>query len=311
MKIAIIGAGAMGCLFGGKLASVADVCFYDVNPKQVDAINEHGLIMTKDGEDIVVKARATTDPKEIGIVDAAIFFTKYLFLDSAATDALNCVGEDTVVLTLQNGLGTVDILKKYFPAKSICYGLTAYTSDIKGFGHIEMTTTDPATGTYFWPLTNKVTPQITALEETMREAGFAVEVTKEVDKKIWRKLMVNCAENTLCAILRVTVGQLVDFEPSYELLKQVVYEVSDVARAKGIDISRQEGLEYVDEVSAGVRGHFPSMGLDVKMHRKTEIACLNEAVAAEGKRYGVETPMLTTLARMIRTLEEHYEDATY
>ena len=310
MKIAIIGAGAMGCLFGGKLAAAADVCLYDVNQQQVDAINQHGLIMTCGDQETVVRMRATAQAKKIGPVDACLFFTKYRFMDQAARDALECVGPETVVLTLQNGLGCADLLKKYFPEHQIAYGLTAYTSDLKGPGHIEMTTTS-SVGTYFWPMDNCVRPPLKLLETTMTQAGFEVEITRQVNERIWRKLMVNCAENTLCAILRITVGQVVDTPECYELLKQVVFEISDVAAAKGIWISREEGLRYVEQVSSSVREHLPSMGLDVKLHRPTEIMCLNEAVVAEGRRLGVATPMLDTLAKMIRTIEANYDHLAF
>ncbi len=305
MKIAIIGSGAMGCLFGGHLSRVADVCLYDVNQPHMDAVNEHGLIMTQEDKKYVVHPRATTDPKQIGIVDAAIFFTKYTFMESAVRDALHCIGPDTLVVSLQNGLGAVDVIRKSVPDAQIAYGLTAYTSDMKGYGHIELTTHD-SVGTYFWPVTGVVTDKQKQLEAVMNEAGFDTHVTQEVDKKIWLKLMVNCSENTLSAILRMTVGQLVKTPGSMELVRQIVSEISAVACAKGIQITPEEGLQYVLDVSAAVEHHLPSMALDVEKSRKTEIAVLNEAVAAEGKKVGVPTPIISGVACMIRALEDNY-----
>lgn len=310
MKIAIIGAGAMGSLFGGHLSQVADVCLYDVNAQHMQAIRENGLHMTQGEKETVVYPRATTDPKEIGIVDAAIFFTKYTFMQSAVADALHCIGPNTLVLTLQNGIGSVDVITQRVPESQVAYGLTAYTSDMKGPGHIELTT-QQSVGTYFWPCTGVVSPTAKALEETMNKAGFHTEITEGVNKMIWRKLMINCSENTLCALLRVTVGQLVGTPESYEILRAIVYEISDVAQAKGIDLCREEGLRYVDEVSRAVMGHLPSMALDVKNGRKTEIACLNEAVAAEGARLGIPTPTVTMAARMVRTLEANYQNLAF
>ena len=305
MKIAIIGSGAMGCLFGGHLSRVADVCLYDVNQQHMDAVNEHGLIMTRGEEKFVVHPRATTNPKEIGIVDAAIFFTKYTFMEAAVRDALNCIGPETFVVSLQNGLGAVDVIRKSVPDSQIGYGLTAYTSDMKGPGHIELTTLE-SVGTYFWPVTGVISEKARELEKTMNEAGFDTQITEDVNKKIWRKLMVNCSENTLSAILRMTVGQLVHTPGSMELIRQIVNEISAVACAKGIEITPEEGLQYVLEVSAAVEHHLPSMGLDVAKGRRTEIAVLNEAVAAEGKKVGVETPVISAVACMIRALEENY-----
>ena len=310
MKIAIIGAGAMGSLFGGHLAQVADVCLYDVNAQHMQAIHDNGLRMTQGDRETVVHPRATTDPKKIGSVDVVIFFTKFTFMESAVADALYCIGPSTLVLTLQNGIGSADVIRRAVPEAQVAYGLTAYTSDMKGPGHIELTT-EQSVNTYFWPCTGVVSPMAKALEETMNRAGFHTEITESVNRMIWRKLMINCSENTLCALLRVTVGQLVGTPASYEVLRAIVYEISDVARAKGIDISREEGLRYVDEVSGAVPGHLPSMALDVKNGRKTEIACLNEAVAAEGARLGIPTPTVTMAAHMIRTLEAHYQSLAF
>ena len=133
-----------------------------------------------------------------------------------------------------------------------------------------------------------------------------MEITRDVDERIWKKLMVNCSENTLCGILRMRVGQLVHTHESYEILKQVVGEVCSVARAKGIEISNEAGLAYVMEISRAVESHLPSMALDIQKERKTEIACLNEAVIAEGRKLGVTTPILEMTAYMVRAIEKNY-----
>ena len=310
MKIAIIGAGAMGSLFGGQIGQVTDVCLYDVNKEHIEAIQRNGLLMTQGEKKKYVKVRATTNPEEIGLADVAMIFTKYLYTGSAMQDAMPCIGPDTLVLTLQNGIGNVEIIKEFVPENQIAYGLTAQTSDIKGPGHLEMTTRQ-SVGTYFWPLNGVVTEKMKELERIMNQAGLETEITPDVDLKIWRKLMINTSQNTLCALLRVRVGQLMATPSSYEIVKQIVFEVSDVARAKGINISREEGLKYVESVTESVKEHVPSMAIDVMNKRKTEIACLNEAVVAEGKRLGVATPMLEMVARMIRTLEANYDNLVY
>lgn len=305
MKIAIIGAGAMGSLFGGKLSLAADVCLYDVNRLHVEAVNKNGLIMTQGEYRYVTHPRATYDPKEIGIADAVIFFTKYTFMEAAVKDALNCIGPATFVVSLQNGIGAADVIRRYVDDSQVAYGLTAYTSDMKGPGHIEMTTREQV-GTYFWPVNGVISEKARTLERVMNEAGFKTEITKDVDKKIWKKLMINCSENVLSSILRLPVGKLTETEGSMELIRRIIREISSVAKAKGIDLTEEEGLDYVLEVSKAVEEHLPSMALDVKNHRKTEIAVLNEAVANEGKRFGVDTPVLSATALLIRALEDNY-----
>lgn len=308
MKIAVIGAGAMGSLFGGLLASESEVCLYSTNVKYVEAVNANGLIMTQGDKKNVVKTRATNDPAQIGEVDVAIIYVKYTGTRKAMQDALvSCVGKDTLVVTLQNGIGNVDIIKEFVPEDQIVYGLSTLTSDVKAPGHIEMTTLKKV-GTSMWPLNGIVTPKLTELVDLMNKAGLNADISNEVDKKIWYKLMVNACENTLCAILKVNVSDLMINTPeSYEIGKQVVYEVSDVARAKGINISREAALKHVMDVTYSVPGHVPSMVVDVMNKKKTEIGCINEAIANEGKKLGIPTPMVETIARLIRAIEANYE----
>ena len=307
MKIAIIGSGAMGSLFGGLLAEVSDVCLYSTNKRYVEAVKKNGLIMTQGEKKNVVKVRVTDSPSEIGKADVAIIYVKYPSTSQAIQDALvSCIKEDTLVLTLQNGIGNVEIIKKYIPEKQVVYGLSTLTSDAKGPGHIEMTTLKKV-GTYMWPLNGEVTPKLQKLVELINKAGLNAEISEDVDKKIWYKLMVNACENTLCAILKVNVSDLMINTPeSYDIAKQIIFEIADVVQAKGINISREAALKHVMDVTNSVPGHVPSMVFDVINKKKTEIGCINEAIVAEGKRLGVQTPTVEMIAKLIRAIESNY-----
>ena len=311
MKVAIIGSGAMGSLFGGLLAGVTETCLYDVYAAHIQAIQQHGLIMTQGDKKKVVQVRATTDPAEIGLMDAVIIFVKYPFTRSAVQDALlSSIGPETLVVTVQNGIGNVEIIKEYVPDSQIVYGLSTLTSDMEGPGHIEMTTKKNVP-TCIWPLNGQVTDKIKEFCDIMNQAGLNTEITKDVDRQIWQKLMVNASENTLCALLRQNVTGIIDTPESFEIAKQIIFEVADVAQAKGINISREEGLRHVIEVTRSVPQHVPSMAIDLKNKKQTEIACLNEAIVAEGNRLGVPTLMTATVARMIRAIESNYEKLVY
>lgn len=308
MKIAIIGAGAMGSLFGGLLASVSDVCLYSTNVNYVEAVKAHGLIMTQGDKKVIANARVTNDPAEIGEADVVIVYVKYTGTRKAIQDAMvSSLGRNTLVVTLQNGIGNVDIIKEYVPEDQIIYGLSTLTSDVKGPGHIEMTTLSKV-GTSMWPLNGVITPKLQELVDLMNQVGLNADISADVDKKIWMKLLVNSCENTLCAILKVNVSDLmINTSESYEIGKQVIFEVTDVARAKGINISREEGLNHVMNVTRVVPGHVPSMVVDVMNKKKTEIGSINEAIATEGKKLGVATPTVELIARFIRAIEANYD----
>lgn len=306
MKIAVIGSGAMGSLFGGLLAKEAEVVLYSRNAQYVENVNKNGLIMTQGETRNVVKARATSDPAEIGEADVALVYVKYTGTKKAIQDALvSCIKENTIVLTLQNGIGNVDIIKEFVPEDQIVYGFSTLTSDTKAPGHIEMTTLKKV-GTHMWPLNNKVTPKLEELSAMMTRVGLNTDITENINEKIWYKLMVNTSHNTLCAILKLTVSDLMYTPASFDLAKQIIYEVADVAQAKGINTNREKALQHVMKITESVPGHVPSMVLDVLNKKKTEIDCLNEAVVAEGKRLGIPTPMLEASAKMIRAIEDNY-----
>lgn len=309
MKIAIIGAGAMGSLFGGSLASAVDeVCLYSTNKAYVEAVNKNGLIMTQGDKKNIVKARATSNPAEIGESDVALVYVKYTGTRQAIQDAMvSCITKKTLVVTLQNGIGNVDIIKEYVPEEQISYGFSTLTSDVKAPGHIEMTTLGNVE-TCMWPLDGVVTPELKNLETLMNKVNLNAKITEDVEERIWRKLLVNACENTLCAILKVNVTDLMVNTPeSFEIAKQVIYEVSDVARAKGLNISRDAALKHVMDVTYAVPGHVPSMVFDVLKKKKTEIGSINEAIVREGKRLNVPTPMTETIARLLRAIEANYD----
>jgi 2-dehydropantoate 2-reductase len=311
LKIAIIGAGAMGSLFGGLLARVADVCLYDINAVHIAAIQQKGLIMAKGEETEIVHLRATTDPKAIGLMDAVIVFVKFPFTRQAMIDGLvSAIGPDTIVLTVQNGIGNVDIIREFVSDEQVMYGLSTLTSDLAGPGRIKMTTLDDVP-TCIWPLANNITEKMSELGDLMFKAGLNTTITKDVDRQIWQKLTVNASQNTLCALLRQNVSGIMHTPASYEIAKQIIFEVAEIAQAKGINLSRQEALDHVMLVVRAVPQHVPSMAIDVKDGRQTEIACLNEAIVAEGKRLGIAAPMTEAVARMIRALQSNYDHLVY
>ena len=307
MRVAVIGAGSMGSLFGGYLADVCDVCLYSRNPGYVAAVSENGLIMTQGDKKWVKKIEVTGDPAKIGPCDVAIVFVKGTGTEKAVQDAMiSCITPETLVITLQNGIGNVDVIRKHVPADQIAYGFTVLTSDLKATGHIELTALKTAP-TYATPLTEKARPKVGRLVDSLNKAGLETYISDDIDEKIWRKLLVNCSENTLCAILKVNVTELMITTPeSFEIGKQIIFEVSDVARAKGINITRQEALQHVLDVTGSVPGHVPSMVFDIGNKKPTEIDVLNGAVVAEGKRLGVPTPINEVIVNMIKALEKNY-----
>ena len=199
MKIALIGCGAMGSLYGGYLSKVHEVTVCDVSAALIDAINANGIIMDEpNGETVVFKpACATTDSSTVGVQDLVITFVNYKFLESALNTAKGMIGPNTIVMSLQNGMGNYDEIAKVVPEEQICCGTTAHGCTALEPGHVRHTGVGiTAMGTI------KGNPaDAERVAEAMREAGFEVVVKENVLEVIWHKLFANIAINAITAIL--------------------------------------------------------------------------------------------------------------
>ena len=305
MKIAIIGAGAMGSLFGGLLCqSGNEVWFIDVWEEHINAIREHGLKMCGDGGDIIVNPWATTQARDAGRVDLIILFVKGFHTEKAMKSVLDLIDEQTSVLTLQNGLGNVEIIEKFISREQILFGMTTLTSDLMGPGKIFLsfagegeTSIQPAGAR--WDDAQRV-------RDVFNKGALHTVIAENVKQHIWEKLVVNCNYNTYCALLGLSVGQLIDNAASRRLLETTTGEISAVANAAGFDLPYDRAWEHLMEVGEEARAHFPSMLIDVRNQRQTEIEFLNGAVAREGEKYGVPTPVNETAVSLIKVLESTY-----
>lgn len=303
MKIVIVGAGAMGSLFAGHLGMNEDneVWAYDVWQEHVNAIKANGLVMVKNGVNNIVKINATSDPSTIGKCDLIIVLTKYIHTEKAMNDVKNIIDENTKIITLQNGIGNVDILLKYVDENQILFGLTTLPSELIGPGHIEVSGTGV---TYAWPYNNELTDEILKIEKNFRESDLDFMMNKDIHHKIWSKLMVNCSVAVVCAINQAKVGDLIDNGFAVKLIENIVKEITTVANAKGIDIDYEKSIEDVMKVAREGYEHYPSIAVDIIKNRKTEIDCLNGAVIKEGLKNKIDVPFNESVYLMIKTIEE-------
>lgn len=306
MKIAVVGAGAMGSLFAGYLAkSGEEIWAYDIWKEHIEAINREGLVMTRGGLDQRVRLNATCDPTRPSVVDVIILFCKYVHTRQALQDARPMIGPHTLILTLQNGLGNVEIIEETVPREQILFGLTTLTSELVGPGHIEESFQGRGE-TYFWPLIGKVNATAKHLSSILNEVGIYTEITPDVELRIWRKLIVNTCYNTLCALTGLKVGDLISQPGAWEIMSGVVAEIIQVAQRKGLRLEEEEGREILKTIGAETLNHVPSMANDVRNRKKTEIDCLNGAILREAEKMGIPTPYNRTLYNLVKIIENTY-----
>ncbi len=304
MKITVIGAGAMGSLFGAILAeSGEDVRLYDIWEEHVKAINEKGLDIELNGKTRSVSVNATSDKRQIGKTDLAIIFVKSTQTVDAARIASELVGNSGFVLTLQNGMGNADIIDEVIDPGRIIAGTTSYGATMLGPGSIRHAGTGP-TVIGMWTGIQKT--GIAKITDVFNKAGIVTETVDDVRSVIWGKLLVNVGINAITALTGIKNGRILDLAATKALSCAAVEEALEVARAQGVKVS-DNTVEHVFQVAEATRNNRSSMGQDVDNKRQTEISAINGAIVKEAQKLGVTVPVNQTLTALVETLQAHYE----
>ena len=305
MRVAVLGSGAMGSLYGGRLAeSGVDVTLVDVRREHVETIRSDGLrISTGDGVE-TVGVEATTDPESVGPVELVVVFVKSTATATAMADADEAgLHEGADVLTLQNGLGNPETIAGYVPEERVIAGVTAHGATLEEPGHIFHAGRGPTRiGRYAADNGDRVA----AVAGALRAAGFETEVTGDVEAAIWEKVLVNVGINAPTALARVTNGKLASTAPGRRVVEGAVAEAAEVARAEGHDV-REDAVEHVLAVADETGENRSSMLQDVEARRRTEIERLHGAVVDRAERAGIDAPVNRTLAELVRLTESDFE----
>ncbi len=307
MKVAVLGSGAMGCLYGGALAEAGcDVVLIDVWKDHIDAINASGLkIDGSDGGRTIKNIRGVTRPADAGTADLVVVFVKATMTEQAMRDALSLVGDKTTVLTLQNGLGNVEKLCNVLPASRVIAGTTGHGSTLVGPGHVRHAGIGD---TVIGELDGSRSARVEELAALLEKAKMTAKVSTNVMGLIWTKLIVNIGINALTAVTGLKNGRLVDFPETEELMECAIKEACAVAKAKGIRFEVDDPLEHTRAVAKKTAANRSSMLQDVTAKRATEVSVINGAVVDEGRKLGVPTPVNTVLTNLILVRQKTYEE---
>lgn len=308
MKIAVVGAGAMGSLFGGLLAEHGHaVTLIDVNATHLEAIQFHGLrLHTDQGHRHIRTLRACLPLQADESPDLLLVFTKTLHTASALAGVAHLIGPGTHVLSLQNGLGNVDVIQRQVARDRILVGVTTWPADLAGPGHVH---SHGQGEVRLMSVDGQVRPMLGEVVQALQEAGLACTADIAVWTSIWEKVAFNAALNSICAVSRCTVDQLGALDDGRDLAFTVVDEVLAVAQTQGVTVDRDACKARVADAIARHVGHQPSMLQDVLAGRKTEIEAINGAVVAAADHSGVPVPCTRTLLRLVRLVEARIVNA--
>ncbi len=307
MNFLVVGPGAMGCLFAAFLKKAGHaVTLFDYREKRADLISKQGIKVEGISGEYILKIPTLYD-KISEIPDTALICVKANQTRQAAEDIKPRLGPETRVVTLQNGIGNLEILQEIFGEERALGGVTAEGATLLGPGHVR----HAGRGATIIGPEGPAKKHVADLVSAFNESGFETSSADNVHELIWGKLIINVGINALTAITRLKNGRLPDIQGTRMVLEQAVTEAVDVANAKGISLPYPDPIKRVLEVCGATAGNIASMLQDVLKKRITEVAFINGAIVREGKALGIPTPVNQTLACLVQALQETYEEGLW
>ena len=301
MKIAVIGAGAMGCLFGALLSEKHEVILLEQNPERINALNANGVTVEEaDGSRRHFPMRAVATGTPIDGVELVIVFVKATVTEAALSANRALIGENTDVLTLQNGLGNDEIIEKFVSKEHIFVGTTRHNCVVTGADTI-FHSGDGATRIGSLSGEHERAREIA---DAFAVCGFEMIPSENVRRLLWDKLFINMTLNALSSILDCRLYEIYDNPHTWALTGKIVDEAISVAAKDGEMYMREEVLASVQKLCEDAKNGIASMLQDRRAGRKTEIDFINGAVVRYGKKYGVPTPVNETVVAFVHAYEE-------
>ena len=310
-KVVVIGAGAIGGLFGGLLSEGnLDVTLIDVNRAHIDAISMNGLKIVGYGGDRFIDIKATIDPKQVGVGDIVIVQCKAMHTENAVKNALPVFGDYTVVVSFQNGIGNEEVIAGIIGEQRVIGGLTAQAAIVEGPGVVRNYSDLPTyVGEIFGPDVGSLTPRIEKIAQTFSAAGLNTHGSSNIRLDMWKKLLGNIGLSATSGTTDLASADMIKIPELAATNHCAVNEAAAVAAACGIEIPEAEKhkiLKKLTSTCAGTGESKSSLCADLRAGRPTEIDRIYGTVVRYGKEHGVPTPTLDTLIAIVRGMESHY-----
>jgi 2-dehydropantoate 2-reductase len=306
MKIAIVGAGAMGSVYAGLFASAGhEVWAIDRWREHVDAIRTKGLRLEGASGDRTVRINATTDSREAGPCELVVLATKAMHVASAAQCVKPLLKSDTPVLSIQNGLGGPDSAASVLGKEKVMVGVVGgFGASMRGPGHAHHNGMELVRlGEYGGMSAGGITPRLKKVEEAWKSAGFRVKVFEDIDQLVWEKLLCNCAYSGPCGISEGTIGEVMNDPELSKISAACATEGYAVARKKGVKLGFDDPVAYIRDFGSKIPNARPSVLLDLMARRNSEIDVINGSIPRVGAALGVAAPVNATITSLVKAKE--------
>lgn len=295
LKVAVMGAGAVGCYFGAMLARQGHEVVLIGRPQHVDAVRARGLRLQTAAFDEQLPLAASTEPSAAEGAGLVLFCVKSTDTEAAGAALRPWLGPTTLVLCLQNGVDNAERLRAVLPQQPVAAAVVYVATEMAGPGHVR----HHGRG----ELVIEPAPGADEVAQALDAAGVPVEISPDVRAALWLKLVFNCAYNALSAISQLPYGRLVQGVGVAEVMQDLVAECVAVAEADGVRLPADLG-DRVPQLAATMPTQYSSTAQDLARGKASEIDHLNGYVLQRGARLGIATPVNRVLHTLVRLLEE-------
>jgi 2-dehydropantoate 2-reductase len=297
----------MGCLFSARLKNAGyEVTLYNRENEKIKLIKKQGIqLTTSENEKITVPVSVEYNAKNLKPeYELILVLLKAFATETVLRDIQHIIDENTIVLTLQNGVGNLENIEKVVPHAILGVGGTGSGASVLGLGAIAHRATGKTNIGY---LEEKHHSKFEAISEMLTKAGLETEVSENVQSVIWSKLMVNVAYNSLTAITRLKNGDTILTASGEEIVRSLVTEAADVARAEGIKLLYKDPVNEILQLGREkIAKNQSSMLTDVRQKRKTEIEVINGAIVSKARKHGIPVPYNEVMLQLVHLLEDSY-----
>jgi 2-dehydropantoate 2-reductase len=297
MQVAVIGAGAVGCYYGGLLLRAGHDVTFIGRRTHVDAINAHGLLLDTQSFKGHLPAKAATDAAALASPDLVLFCVKSADTEEAGRSLAGRLRPETSILSLQNGVDNPQRLRGV-TGHPVIPAVVYVGSEMAGPGHVRHHGGgDLAIG---------ASPASEALAQTLMAAGIRTTIADDIETTLWSKLVINCAFNALSAVAGISYGPMLEVEGTRDVIASAVQEAVTVARASGVAMP-DDLLERILKIPAAMPNQMSSTAQDVARGKPSEIDFLNGYVVRKGAELGIPTPTNHALQVMVKLAERRSE----
>ena len=302
MKIAVVGAGAMGSVYAGLLASAGnEVWAIDTWREHIDAIRARGLRVEGASGDRTVPLHATTDTSEPGPCDLVIIATKADGVASAAASIGPLLGNDTLVLTIQNGLGAAERICRHLPPDNVLLGVAGgFGASIRGPGHAHHNGMELVR---LGELRGGNTERLERVGGVWRDAGFNVRCFDDINQLVWEKFVCNVTYSGSCTIFECTIAGVQANDHAWQVASGCAAEAYEAGVAKGVHFSFDDPVTHVREFGRKIPNSRPSMLQDYLAKRPSEIDAINGMVPVVAREVGTAAPYNEVVTAIVKAKE--------